>query len=338
MRTPFRSRILAALGTCALLASGCGGGGEPVATEAVSAGAGTGTTAVGDSGNEATDTGGAATVTIHHAQGETEVPRQPETVVTFDLGVLDSLDAMGVEVAGVPEVASLPERLEAYGGDEVVKVGTLFEPDYERVNALDPDLIIVAGRSSAVYDQLAELAPTIDLTVDGQRFLPSFRDQLASLGEIFDRADWVEEQLAELDRGIGTVQELAARAGDALILLTSGGEVAAYGPGSRFGIIHDVFGVTPAVEDVEAATHGDAVSFEFVLEADPDHLFVLDRDAAIGESGEAAEVVLDNELVARTTAWQEGDVHYLDGVTWYLVPSGLRSLQTMIAEVEEALA
>lgn len=275
-------------------------------------------------------------VTVTHAQGETVVPYDPQTVVVFDLGALDNLDAMGVEAAGVPEMANLPDHLSAYAED--TKVGTLFEPDYEQVNALEPDLIIVGGRSAPVYGELSELAPTIDMTVDSTDFVTSFGEQLTSLAEVFGEREWAQEQLDELDTRIASVSESAGDAGTGLIVMTSGGEVTAYGPGSRFGLIHDVLGVTPAVEDVEDAAHGDAVSFEFILEAEPDHLFVLDRDATIGESGEAAEVVLDNELVAQTPAWEDGNVHYLDGSTWYLVPTGLRSVQAMIDEIEAAVA
>ncbi|GJM75014.1 hypothetical protein HMSSN036_72300 [Paenibacillus macerans] len=61
--------------------------------------------------------------------------------------------------------------------------------------------------------------------------------------------------------------------------------MSAYGPGSRFGLIHDVFGV-PAVDDtIEASTHGQSISFEYVAEKNPDYLFVVDRDAVVTEEG-----------------------------------------------------
>ena len=277
-------------------------------------------------------------ITVSHAQGETVVPVAPETVLTFDLGALDTLDALGVDVAGVPDVATLPDRLRKYATDEYVKAGTLFEPDYEQVNALDPDLIIVAGRSSAAYPQLSALAPTVDLTVDNGDFIDSFTGHLQTLGEIFGRQEQVAEAVTGLHDRIAEVSALAQDAGSGLIVLTTGGEVSAYGPGSRFGLIHDVLGVQPAAEDLNPATHGDAVSFEFILETNPDHLFVIDRDATIGESGQAAHAVLDNEIVRQTTAWQQGNVTYLDGVNWYLLPTGLGSVRAMIDEVEAALA
>src|SRR3954452_12409676 len=111
-----------------------------------------------DAGSAGGENAEGSEVTVTHAQGETRVPVDPETVVVFDVGVLSTLDSLGVDVAGVPD-AVLPEALAQYGGDEYPKVGSLFEPDYEAVNALEPDLIIVAGRSAAVYPELAEIAP-----------------------------------------------------------------------------------------------------------------------------------------------------------------------------------
>src|SRR3712207_540775 len=144
-----------------LAVSACGGGEDPTAEAAAES----------------------DEVTVAHAQGETAVPVDPQRVVVFDVGVLSTLDSLGVEVAGVPE-ATYPESLAQYSGDEYAKVGSLFEPDYEAVNALEPDLIVVGGRSAAVYPELAEIAPTIDLTVDNGDFLASFEERVTTLAEV----------------------------------------------------------------------------------------------------------------------------------------------------------
>ena len=41
------------------------------------------------------------TITITHELGETPVTTNPERVVVFDLGILDALDNLGVNVTGV---------------------------------------------------------------------------------------------------------------------------------------------------------------------------------------------------------------------------------------------
>ncbi len=276
-------------------------------------------------------------VTIVHAQGETVVPLNPQVVLTFDLASLSTLHALGIEVVGVPDFL-YPESLAQYAGDEYVKIGSLFEPDYEQVNALEPDLIIVAARSSTVYPQLSEIAPTIDLTAPwGEGYLEAQQANAEIIGQIFDKEEEVAALWSDIEADIAAVEEVAAEAGNALIILTSGGEVTAYGGDSRFGWLHNNLGFTPVFDDIEAATHGEAISFEFILEANPDWLIVVDRDAAIGQEADAAAEVLDNELVAQTTAWQEEQVIYINPSNWYIVMGGLGAIQEMVDEIAVAL-
>lgn len=249
-------------------------------------------------------------MTVTHAQGETDVPPNPETIVAFDLGIIDTLDALGVRIAGVPAFG-MPDYLTDYEGDAYAKVGSLFEPDYEAVNALDPDLILVALRSGPSYEQLSAIAPTVDLTI-GADYLGGVVANTRTLGEMTRTSGAAEALITDFEASVAALRTGAADAGKALIVMISGGAVTAYGPGSRFGWVHDDLGIVPAIEDVEAATHGDAISFEFLLETDPDWLIVIDRDAAIGEEGTAAAEVLDNEIVAETTAWQNDQVIYVD--------------------------
>lgn len=272
-----------------------------------------------------------AEITVTHNQGETVVPLSPETVLTFDIASLSTLHRLGVDVAGLPQT-TLPETLSQYA-EGYLNIGSLFEPDYEAVNAAEADLIIVAARSSTVYPQLSEIATTIDLTGDNADFIGAQRRNSEILGQIFEKEDEVAAIWEELDAQIAFINEQAAESGTALIVMTSGGEVNAYGPGSRFGWIHDDLGFIPVIEDIQEATHGEAISFEFILEANPDWLFVLDRDAAIGQQAEAAAQVLDNELVHQTSAWQNGQVVYLDSINWYIVMGGLGTLEEAIGEV-----
>jgi iron complex transport system substrate-binding protein len=79
------------------------------------------------------------------------------------------------------------------------------------------------------------------------------------------------------------------------------------------------------------------ISSEFILETNPDWLYVIDRDAAIGEKGASAQQLLDNELVRQTKAWKAGHVVYLDPVAWYIVGDGLTALQSMADEVSLAI-
>jgi len=273
---------------------------------------------------------------IQHAKGETTVPSKPKKVLAFDLASLDTLNELGVEVSGVP-TARFPDYLAKYGSDKYEKVGTLFEPDYEAVNAAGPDLIIVGGRSSAKYADLAKIAPTIDMTVDPQDYVGSVKRNIQLLAQIFDKKVEADAHLAKLEKSMTDLRQEALRAGKGLLVLTTGGKMSAYGPGSRFGHLHTEFGIVPAVEGLATTNHGQAVSAEFILKTNPDWLFVIDRDAATGQNGGAAKKVLDNDLIAQTKAWKSNQVVYLDPTNWYLIGGGLTAMQASVDQIAKAL-
>ncbi|HEX7202944.1 MAG TPA: siderophore ABC transporter substrate-binding protein [Arthrobacter sp.] len=280
----------------------------------------------------------AATITVEHAQGSTaDVPVNPEKVFTFDLGVLDTLDALGVEPAGVPE-AQYPEALSKYSDAKYTKIGSVKEPDFEAVSAGDPDLIIISGRTAGAYEELSKIAPTIDLSIDAASPMESFKTQAQKLGTIFDKSAEVEEQLAAVDATVSETKAKAANAGKGLIVLTSGGEVTAYGAGSRFGIIHDVLGVPTAADVKVDGSHGEAISFEYIKQANPDILYVINRDSAVGAEASAANPILDNELVQSTNAARNNKVINLDPMGWYVIGYGLNNVKAMVDAVAESVA
>ncbi len=316
MKNPGKPGAIAALAASVLALSACGGS--------------------ADAGSEQAADAASATVTVEHAQGETEVPVNPENVYTFDLGVLDSMDSLGITPGGVPQ-ATFPEALAEYASDDYTKIGSMKEPDFEAIAAGGPDLIIISGRTAGSYEELSRIAPTIDLSIDQAAPIDSFKEVSTTLGAIFQKEDQVAERLSAIDSSISDVHAAAEGAGTGLIVLTSGGELTAYGAGSRFGLIHDVLGVEPATEVKADGSHGESISFEFIAETNPDHLFVIDRDSAVGESGDAASAVLDNELVNGTTAGTEDQITYLDAASWYLVGYGLNNVDAMVSSISHAL-
>jgi len=279
-------------------------------------------------------------VQIKHASGTTAVPASPKKVIVLDAATLDNLAALDVAVAGVPTMSTtarpLPRHLARF--NNVPKVGTMFEPDYEKINAAKPDLIIVGGRSQAKYAQLAKIAPTIDMTVERTNLVGSARNNLTLLGGLFGKQARATELTTKLDASIAALKTRAATAGTGLVILTTGGKMSAYGPGSRFGVLHDSFGIKPAVAKLDTANHGQAISFEFIQKTNPDWLFVIDRDAAIGREGTAAAKFLDNELVRQSNAWKNKRVVYLDGFNWYTLGSaGITALQENVDQLTRAM-
>lgn len=278
------------------------------------------------------------TVSVKHELSDTpvEVTKNPEKVVVFDFGTLNTLDDLGVEVAGLPRT-NVPGYLSKYDDDKYVNVGSLKEPDFETIHEMKPDLIIISGRQSDLYEQFEEIAPTIYVGIDTAHYMDSFKHNAELMGEIFGKEDKVKSELADIDERVAAIKEKTAASDEnALIVLANEGKVSAYGPSSRFGIIHDVMGYKAADEKIEVSTHGQNITFEYILEKNPDILFVIDRDAAIG-NGASAKDSVENELVKKTDAYKNDKIVYLNGEYWYLSGGGLLSMKAMIEEVESAL-
>ncbi|MFE4572596.1 siderophore ABC transporter substrate-binding protein [Paenibacillus chitinolyticus] len=276
-------------------------------------------------------------LTIKHQLGETKVKTNPAKVVVFDMGVLDSLDKLGVEVAGVP-YDGLPSYLKKYKEAKYTNVGGLKEPSFEVINKLKPDLIIISGRQQDAYKELSSIAPTIFMGVDAKRYMESFKENAKQLGQIFGKEAQVDQELAKVDEAIkGIKDKVGAGSKNGLITLVNGGKISAYGPGSRFGIIHDVFGVPAVDKTIEVSTHGQSISNEFIVEKNPDYLFVIDRDSAVGTESAGAKKVIENELVKTTKAFKEGNIIYLNPDYWYLSGGGLASVAEMVKEVSAGI-
>ncbi|WP_455769258.1 siderophore ABC transporter substrate-binding protein [Peribacillus butanolivorans] len=273
-------------------------------------------------------------ITVKHQLGETKVKTKPEKVVVFDMGTLDTLDKLGVEVAAVPH-DGLPKYLSKYEGT-TENAGGLKEPDFEKINEIAPDLILISGRQSDAYEELSKIAPTVYVGVDTTKYMESFEENVTLLGKIFGKEKEAAKAFASVEENITALKEKAPTDKKGLIILASGGKVSAYGPDSRFGIIHDVFGV-PAVDDkLEVSTHGQSISFEYIAEKDPDYLFVVDRDAVAGD-GAAAKKTVENDIVKNTKAYKEGNIIYLDPNYWYLSGGGLESVDSMVKEISKGI-
>lgn len=260
-------------------------------------------------------------VTLRTARGSVEIAQTPKTVAVYDMAALDTLDALGVPVAGSVS-KTFVDYLAKYQGD----LGTLFEPDLEALYALRPDLVIAGGRSAAKVDELAKIAPTVDMTFTGDLLIDEAKERLEDYGRLFgleDRAALIEGQL---DAKVAEARAAIAGKGKGLILLTNGPKISVYGKGSRFGWIHGELGLPEAVENIETTAHGEAISFEFIRQADPDWLLVLDRAAAIGAEAQGAQATLDNPLVRETKAWKAGHVIYLNAAEIYISSGGVQSL------------
>ena len=91
--------------------------------------------------------------------------------------------------------------------------------------------------------------------------------------------------------------------------------------------------------NIDTSTHGNEASFEFIVEKNPEYIFVMDRDAAIGTDGaQLAKDIMENELVMGTDAYKNGNVVYLEHpAVWYTAEGGINALDLMLQDLESVL-
>lgn len=275
-------------------------------------------------------------VTVTDSNGKNlEVTSNPKKVVVFDMGALDTIREFGKSdtVVGAP-LKTLPTYLSSY--KNVESAGGIKEPDMEKINAMQPDLIIISGRQQDMQKELEKIAPTLYLSVDNKKAWESTMTNIETLGTVFDSEKIAKEKVAALTKQRETLEQTAKNSGKkGLMSLVNEGSLSVFGPESRFGIIYEGFGVLPADDTIKPSPHGQEVSYEYVLEKNPDILFVVDRTKAIG-GDTSKNNVADNALVKETTAGKDGKVISLTPDVWYLASGGIESTRIMMEDVEKA--
>lgn len=287
------------------------------------------------------------TITVTCLDGNSEtveitVPYDPQRVAVIDFATLDILDNLGLGDRVVGAVNITLDYISSYNDNEAVtNIGTLKEPDMEAIMECEPEVIFMAGRASDYYDALSEIAPVVRLTSDSELGLvESVRKNGKIIASIFGLEDEVDAKLAAYDERIAALAELA-EGKTALVGMFSGGSLSLLGNDGRCSIIGTEIGFENIgiSEETATATHGNEVSYEFIVDANPDYIFIMNRDAAIGADGaDLAKDVIENELVMQTDTYKNGNIIYLENPgVWYTAEGGITALDVMLSDIESAL-
>ncbi|MFC6317203.1 ABC transporter substrate-binding protein [Corynebacterium gerontici] len=135
------------------------------------------------------------------------VPEHPEKVVTFSEPTLDAVLALGVRPAGTVAgrgLTTVPAYLQEAAGDVPI-VGSVGQPNFEAIGALEPDLILVDGTSvnnnPDVMEALAQIAPTVMAGYAGG----DWRKNFAIVADALNRNDEGEKVLQDHDQHVAEV-------------------------------------------------------------------------------------------------------------------------------------
>ncbi|MGP5175448.1 siderophore ABC transporter substrate-binding protein [Psychrobacter immobilis] len=275
-------------------------------------------------------------ITVDTVKGNIDLAMNPSPLVVYDMTLMQDLAALDVAVDGMPSGLKL-DNLQSKTQPEPKTVGTVFEPDLEALNAMQPQAILVGSRMAEKYDALSSIAPTLDMTIDTANIYESSKQRLHDLGALFGKSAQAAKLQGNIDGLIDETKTLTKDKGKGLVVMVNGNKLSAYGDKSRYGFIHTVLDIPMADDQIADARHGQPISFEYIQKTNPDWLFVVDRSAAIGEDGAGAKAVLDNPLVAQTNAWSKNQVVYLSPDS-YLAFGGYYQWMQDLTTIKEAFA
>ena len=283
--------------------------------------------------------------TAAHAQGANWVYQSaavPQRAVVYDLATLDTMQTLGIPVTGVPK-AQFPAYLAGYESAKYTVAGSLFEPDYDVLSRIKPDLIIVGGRSAAKAEVLGKVSKTLDFSVKPATMLQDIERNITTIADIYGKQAQGQALVAKIQSEVAELNQLAAQAKPGVLLMAINEKIMPQAPGSRFGFLFDVLGAKSLLTAKDLpARGGPAYTFDDLAKLQPEWIYVIDRNTGVGSAAGGGEIipsqkVFDNAQVKSTPAGQKGQVVFLDPKGWYLMGStGPTALLNNVAQLKKA--
>jgi iron complex transport system substrate-binding protein len=272
--------------------------------------------------------------TVEHAMGKTEIPTKPKRVVALDASFVDATLILDTPVLGYTDYRSINGKLPDYLGDdrttyaaEAQPVGTLAEPNLEKIAELDPDLIITAKvRHEKLYDQLSAIAPTVMSETTG----PTWKDNIRLAAKALGQEDLAEKEITAYEKAAKTVGDaINAKAGNPTVSIVRfvDGPTRLYQKKSFSGIVLKDAGLArPKSQDVEDFAL--EISPERIKEADGDAIFVTVYADEKGLSAKTAAQFKANPL------WKPlaPKVHEVADLTW-MTAVGLQGAWVILTDL-----
>jgi iron complex transport system substrate-binding protein len=345
-RRPRRALVATLLAAVSVLAAACGDDDAAgTGTAGTDPGAGTtdastgtasvetapvdASTGVDDTSETADASAGAAPadgefpVEVEHALGTTVVPEEPVRVVTVGVTEQDTVLAVGVVPVGVTEwygdqpFATWPWAQDELGTAQPEVLSADDGLQYERIAALEPDLIIGtnAGLDDATYALLSDIAPTVAHPVGAALYFSPWDDQARLIGQALGRASQMDAVIADIDAQFAAAAEAHPEfAGTDVVFLQnafSDGSAIAYQDGLSTAFLTDLGFTIPAVLDEYEQDGGQAyIPLERLAVLDEADVLVWGTE----EPGDRA--VLEAEpLYQALEEVQDGRLVFTDGLT-----------------------
>lgn len=295
-----------------------------------------------------------ATRTVVDIEGTSvETPEQPQRVVTLSEPTLDAALALGITPIGTVTgrgQGTVPAYLADRAGDIEI-LGSVAQPNYEAIGAVQPDLILVDGTSinnnPPAIAELRRIAPTVYTGYAGG----DWRSNFELTAEALNLTDEADEVLAEYDARAEQIgAELADHADDTFsIVRWQGGSAALILTELPPGVALSDLGLKrPPNQDRRGRGRSEPVSLENLAEIDADYIFFgtlggssvgnpqAGGDADVSAAEEALAEAAQVPGFAQLEAYRSERIIPVDGSAWTST-GGPILMTTIIEAVREAL-
>lgn len=266
------------------------------------------------------------TRTIVDAMGrQVTLEAAPERVVGMSASITEMLFAIGVTPVGATDGIEYPEA-----ATTLPTFGTGYQPNLEALAALEPDLIIANVQLQAqIVGQLEAIAPTIFVLTLTAADVPA---NVRLLGQV----TWHDTEAEYLASSYDRFLELAAALGEgqegpSIVIIVGTLDVPNFGKSATYlgdmAVLLGATNIADGEEDAGPFPGYAMLSFERVLEADPDVILTITRGAP--GAPPMPGVMAEDPLWSSLTAVANGNVYELDN-RLYLESPGPRFTEAIL--------
>ena len=296
-------RRVAALTLIAFIAVGCGSNSTDVGVQPAP-----------------TDVGDAFPVTIEGANGEVTLDEQPVAIVSLSPTATEMLFAIGAgdQVVAADEQSDFP-------AEAPITDLSGFEPNIEAVAAYEPDLVVVSNSTPGLaraFDKLQIPMVVQPAAAD----LSDTYEQIEELGQATGRSEDAESLVDEMQTEIETIVESLPESAKGATYYHELDDVYFSVTSKTFiGELYALFGLENIADAAKGAGSGyPQLSPEYIIEADPDLIFLADTECCnqsletvaarpgwdqIRAVENGAVIELDDDIASR---WGPRVVEYLE--------------------------
>jgi ferric hydroxamate transport system substrate-binding protein len=213
-------------------------------------------------------------------------PAVPRRIVVMDFGLTEMLLTLGV----TPLATSVPDWYRRTNvapplPDGVIDIGLLYQPNFELLEQLRPDLLVLTPAHAPMRTQLERIAPTLTLALSAANAEPwrQIADETRRLAHVLHREPQAQAAIAAAGAGLDAARARLATRGDVagtqplfVVEFIDDRHLLAYGPGSLFGDVMTRLGLHNAWTGATNARGYAVTDFTQLADVPDAHLVYID--------------------------------------------------------------